>query len=1232
MGIVTIYSPTADDFSSNGLGILQPISCTVEEERNGMYELTIVHPIASDMRWAQIQSGCIIKADVPLRESPLYEAEAYETAGTTTVTRKLYKVDTNGGRLHLRQKPSTSARILGRYKEGTEVVRLKDAGSGWYQVSIRKGGATGYMYAQYLDYVKDITETVSTGKTVSREGVSVQPAREQLFRVYSVETDTARRRVTAKAMHIFYDQRGNPLKKAYAPSKAAANTVVNNISNNLLMESGFDVYTYLSGKVTGDYGYMSMPEALLTPDEGILAQTGGLLVRDNYDIFLLPDDVRDMGVTVRRGKNLKSVAVETDSTDVITRIIPAGTDKDGKDLLLDGTIYVDSLRIGDYPTIFAKRIDYDVRVSDADDAEFSTNAEARAELKRLAEQDFANGVDLPTYGMKVDFIMLGNTAEYADYAALQSVHLHDTVTVIDELIGLTAKVRVTGYKWNVLTGQYDSVTLGELHDLKQTTYGYNIAPGSVSGNRLIPGSVSGGVLTPGSVDGSVALRDLSVQYAKFEIATVKQLNAEAVNAIAGRFGEIAAGSITTDELYASLAEIVTLMVKSINAETIETDELYAALADVILLRAQQINAGNLETDELAAQYAEIAALLVENLTAANIQADRLGAALAEFVTMYAGVGEFDFATIQNLVARALSLEQASAESVYIRNLAVTSANLLSATLGKLVLKGDDGKYYRVFVGSDGSISTEEVELTSAEIGAGQTSGGQQIVETMMNVGSLNATNLQASSAVINQILTTALTAEKITAADALIASASIPALYTTSIQALGAGLDLSANEYIKLVVGEIDSRIAAKSNVFRGETAPEGANLNDLWIVPSTGYTYQLVADDSVHPSYYLDENGYLYYEYASGQTVYPLQMDASGDLYISEDADFIAAITQNGTPALWERVKDGELADAAQAALEAAQAAQDKANQNAEDMAEVVTQFESEFSSLQSQIDGNITSWFEYGAPTASSYPASQWTTTELKNAHLGDLYYDRNTGYCYRWQLSGSMYSWLRIADTDVTKALNDAANAKDVADSKRRVFVSTPTPPYDIGDLWVQGANGDIMRCQTARSSGSYDASDWVKASKYTDDTKANENAQIIAEHTSELQLMDSRIAARVEQSISEVSGELETQISSSFSEVTQTVNELRVEMVQNRAADKDEMRTYIRYADGRVELGRSDSRYVSQTSDSGFVVLQDGSPMASIVQNTISAPVIEANRMFAIGGFALRLGANGHLILA
>lgn len=78
---------------------------------------------------------------------------------------------------------------------------------------------------------------------------------------------------------------------------------------------------------------------------------------------------------------------------------------------------------------------------------------------------------------------------------------------------------------------------------------------------------------------------------------------------------------------------------------------------------------------------------------------------------------------------------------------------------------------------------------------------------------------------------------------------------------------------------------------------------------------------------------------------------------------------------------------------------------------------------------------------------------------------------------------------ANSNATNALNKANSANTLADSKAKVFTSTPTVPYKVGDLWVQGTNGDVMKCKTARTSGSYTASDWEKASKYTDDTKAN-----------------------------------------------------------------------------------------------------------------------------------------------
>lgn len=180
------------------------------------------------------------------------------------------------------------------------------------------------------------------------------------------------------------------------------------------------------------------------------------------------------------------------------------------------------------------------------------------------------------------------------------------------------------------------------------------------------------------------------------------------------------------------------------------------------------------------------------------------------------------------------------------------------------------------------------------------------------------------------------------------------------------------------------------------------------------------------------------------------------------------------------------EVKQLANTAQSTADSALSKANEASGELADFTESVTSDLSDLQSQIDGNIATWFYAGTPTLTNEPAVNWTTTEEKNQHMGDLYYDTNNGYAWRFMVQNGSYSWGRITDSDVTKALEDAANAQDTADSKRRVFVSQPTPPYDVGDLWVQGENGDILRCATPRASGSYVAGDWVLASKYTDDS--------------------------------------------------------------------------------------------------------------------------------------------------
>ena len=144
----------------------------------------------------------------------------------------------------------------------------------------------------------------------------------------------------------------------------------------------------------------------------------------------------------------------------------------------------------------------------------------------------------------------------------------------------------------------------------------------------------------------------------------------------------------------------------------------------------------------------------------------------------------------------------------------------------------------------------------------------------------------------------------------------------------------------------------------------------------------------------------------------------------------------------------------------------------------------------IQNQIDGQIHTHYYSGVPTLTNPPANEWLEEEYK-LHLGDLYYDKETGRAYRFVLDREIneYKWIEEANADVTEALALANAAQDTADSKRRVFITTPYPPYDNGDLWFN--NQEIYICQISKGeSETYASNDFIIATKYTDDTLATQ----------------------------------------------------------------------------------------------------------------------------------------------
>ncbi len=773
MAVIALYAPDASDFSTLGLGALTPSECTVTWHAAGAYELTLTQPIDETNRWAQLANGCIISAPVPVRESPLYEYGVSD-GGSGTVTRNVWQVVRTSVGLNMRTGYGTGHKIIRHYKNGTQVIELGRMMVGsrmWIHCTTVEGGETGYMSTKYLELVETKTETISGGRPENQRVIQLTQSRRQLFRVYSTEQDSDAGVVTVKARHVFYDLAGNMLNEEYSPEKISGAAAAQEVFAHLKNAHDFSLYTegLTQGSVTGEYAYKNPVEILLDPDEGIVSQCGCQIIRDNFDVHLIDDIESDMGVTVRRGKNLAGVTATTDESDVVTQIKPCGKDADGNEFWIadaegDGR-YVNSAHINEYAVVRTVKKDYDVSLVKKDEdneTTFRDNASgrsaARAKLRELAEQDFADGADLPSYGLEVDFVLLQDAEGYEQYAGLQAVHPYDTVTVIDSLIGLTARLRVTGYEWDALTGQYADVTLGDLSSLEQTVYSYNLPDSGISGTKIAPGTASGSIL-----------RDATIQYAKISVAAIEQLSADAIVALTAHINEIVAEKLTTDELYAAYAELIALKAGTITAENIETDALAAELARITVLAC--------------------------------------------------GSATFDKATVQHLVAEAMNLQFGTAGQVFIQNLAVEYAQMVGAAIGNLCIKASDGSYYSLDVSADGSVTATPTTVTEGEISAGETGSGRVILETNITAANLNTSNLLATYALINKI-----DAARIDVAELFAQRAFIDLLTTSNI---------FGGKSLTMIAGQVEQNATdiARNNIHTGTEPPE-APIPDgkLWV------------------------------------------------------------------------------------------------------------------------------------------------------------------------------------------------------------------------------------------------------------------------------------------------------------------------------------------------------------------------------------------------------------------
>ena len=744
--MICIFDKFATDFSGNGIGPLCPSSCEVSETLNGEYELTMVHPLDALGKWQRIESGRILRVPVPSAMTP------HVHLITQTAT-EIYK--TNGSSRPIRSSTSTKGKVLAKYKKNKQVALIEKTSSTWYLV-VGPDGKQGYMQKSHLTYVRtDYSLAEATG-----EVVEPSQQRDQPFRIYRVVPELDK--ITVYARHIFYDLLDNMIK-SYKPNKARiGSVVVQGISDSCLSEHDFTFYSDLDSVAdeeeleddanTVDFVNINPVDALIG-DSGVVHFYGGELARDWFDVYLIKRVGLDSGVQIREGKNLLGINYDVDDTDVITRIMPTGEDKDGELLYLPET-YVDSPHVDEYPNARWSHLaveDCKENPKKTKDNPKKTKEQCYTQMRNAAQKEFDNGCDLPKVTLTVDFINCAETEEYRQYGHLQNIYLGDGVRVITKRLGIAVTLRMTEYSFDCLTRKYTKMTLGTVADgLEANTISPRQIPaGSITGSKIAINSVGIGQLQDGSV-GSLQIQDAAIGNTHIQHAAIEQAH-------------IAQAAIT-----------------------------YAHIAQACV---EALTSGSLE-----AMTAKI-----QSLEASDIQTDTLAAALAAFTVITAGTATFDAATVQHLVAEALNLEFGVGDDVFINNLKVAYAQVVSAAIGNLCIKASDGFYYTIDVDADGKVTASKTTVTQGEIASGQTESGAVILETDITAASLNTGNLMATYALVNKIDAARIDVDQLMARQAF-----IDALYTSQIYG-GQSLEFiigSQNDAIQAAKDAADAAVA----------------------------------------------------------------------------------------------------------------------------------------------------------------------------------------------------------------------------------------------------------------------------------------------------------------------------------------------------------------------------------------------------------------------------------------
>jgi len=780
--VLCVYPADATDFSGNGNGVLAPLSAEVMETLNGEYELQVVHPIDDEGKWSRLVEGCIIRAPVPASMTPQVRLPAYESATTPVYVASHKKLLHTG--------PGLNYQIIGCYNTGCQVIVLSQPSNQWYEVTA-PDGKHGYMDTDYLSLSQ---ASVPIGKATD-EVVEPRQLRDQPFRIYRVVPELDK--VTAYARHIFYDLMDNMIKEYKPSSSATGASVVQGISENCLSEHPFTFFSDLDSTAEEVEFVNVNPLDAIMGDEGLIAKYGGELTRDWFDVYVVQRVGVDSNVQIRQAKNLLGISYDVDLSDVTTRIMPTGQDKDGKVLYLP-ELYIDSPLIDAYPHPRWIHMEVSEAKEVTSGDEQKTKNQCYTDMRNAAQAEFDAGCDLPTVTLNVDFINCADTEEYREYGFLQNIYLGDAVRVIAPRIGVSVSMRMTQYTYDCLTKKYTAMTLGTVADTVQNNMisARQLPTGIISGSKLAIGSVGIGALQDGSV-GSLQVQTAAIQTAHIEdaaITTAKigqaQIDTAQIKDLAVTSAKIANAAIGTakiEDAAITTAKIGTAQIDTAQIADLAVTEAKIAGATITQAKMAQASIGEAQIIDLSVTAAKIddAAIETAKIRDAAIETAKIKdlavttgkIADAAITTAKIGQAQITEAKIADAAITTAKIGQAQITSAKIADAAITTAKIGMAQITEAQIADAAITTALIRTGAvgtvqiaDGSITDAKiVTLTANKINAGVLSverliisgSNQSLVFAINNMGQLVSTQVDTIDAYV--LTERTITADKIVA-------------------------------------------------------------------------------------------------------------------------------------------------------------------------------------------------------------------------------------------------------------------------------------------------------------------------------------------------------------------------------------------------------------------------------------------------------------------------------------